>query len=277
MGEGKETAVKKSRVIGIFLFVLLCCLLSGCGSLPKNERMDQVVEYMIDALNEDDADRIFRFLYPDVVTREEFDESYEAIRDIWEKTDSYTKKLNSINTQKTINNSGKSLVCEAQYYIYTEDKFYTINLTYLSDDNGYGLYGFYLKPGAEPMMISGDFTTARENSVLQWIILFLGALSYFLIIITVVDILRKRPRLFGLWLIAVMAFFSFQIRNMPDNFFVVVGVNWFVISGLRGYNNNGWILFLAIPAGAIVYWCLRKKLLAQKNVSEPPKNVNITD
>ena len=257
--------MKKARIVNLIPSILICFILTGCGSLLEDEQMDRQVERLIAALNEDDGDKIFQSLYPGVVTREQFDESYEGIRKIWEKSDSHTKKLNSINTQKNYNNSGNSIVCETQYFVYTEDKSYTINLTYLSDDNGEGVYGFYLKPGAEPMLVSGDFTTARENSVLQWGVLILGILSYFFIIFTVVDILRKRPRLFGLWLIAALTFFSFYIKNMPGNFFIGAGINWFVMSGLKGYNNDGWILFLAIPVGAVVYWCLRRKLLARKN------------
>lgn len=257
--------MKRLRVVSLLLSILVCCLLSGCGTLIKNEQMDREVERLIAALNEDDADRIFLSLYPDVVTREEFDQSYESIRKIWKKSYSHTKKLNAINTKKTFGSSGNSSICEAQYYVYMKDNFYTFNLTYLSDNNGEGLYGFYLKPGAEPMMISGSFATAGENSLLQWVILILGVLSYLLIIITVVDILRKRPRLFGLWLAAALTFFSFHLQIVGDDFYMGVGVHWFVMSALKIYNNGSLILFLAFPAGAIVYWCLRKKLLVPKS------------
>lgn len=258
--------MKKERIACLLLSILVCCFLSGCGNLLKNEQMDREVEHLIKALNEDDADEIFLSLYPDVVTREEFDEAYKSIRKIWKKSDSYTMKLNSINTQKNYSNSGDSLIYKAQYYIYMQDNAYTFDLTYLSDGNGDGLYGFYINIGAGPMLISGSFTTARENSVLQWGILLLGVLFYLLIIVTVVDILRKRPRLFGLWLVAALTFFSFQFKIMQDNFYAGVSVNWFVISAYKIYNNDSWTLFLALPAGAIVYWCLRKKLLIPKIV-----------
>ena len=71
--------MKKSSAVTLFLFILLCCCLSGCASLPKNEHMEQEAEQLITALNEDDADQIFESMYPDVVTRGEFDNSYETI------------------------------------------------------------------------------------------------------------------------------------------------------------------------------------------------------
>lgn len=260
--------MKKISVAGVVLAILACCFLSGCSGVLKNERMDQEVEQVIAALNEDDAGRIFQSMYPGVITREKFDESYEDIRKLWKKSDSHTTKLNAINTKKTLGSSGDSFICEAQYYVYTQEDYYTINLTYVSDENGDGLYGCFIKPGAEPLLVSGSFTTAGENSVLQWIILFLGVLSYLLIVITVVDILRKRPRLFGLWLLAVLTFFSFRIQNASDNFFVGISVNWFVMPAYQIYNNGSFILFLAFPVGAIVYWCLRKRLKQRKQQIE---------
>lgn len=256
--------MKKTRIVCLSFIILVCCFLSGCGNMLKNEQMDREVERLIAALNEDDADRIYQSLHPGIVTREEFDESYETIRKIWEKSYIHTKKLNAINTQKSLGNTGNSHLCEAQYYVYTPDKFYTINISYLSDDNGEGVGGVYLKEGAEPMQISGSFTTASENSVLQWAILIHAALSYLLIIITIVDILRNRPRLFGLWLVVVLAFFSFLLQRAP-NTYVSLGVNWFIMSSLKIYNNGSWVLIFAIPAGAVFYWCQRRRLLDQKS------------
>ena len=85
--------MKKSRIATLLLSILLCCLLSGCAGLFKNESMDQEVTDLIAALNADDADQIFQSMYPDTVTREEFDEGYETIRQFWEASDDYTFKI----------------------------------------------------------------------------------------------------------------------------------------------------------------------------------------
>ncbi len=266
--------MKKASVVWVVLIILVCCFMTGCAGVLENESMDLEVEKIIEALNEDDADKIYSAMYPNAVTREEFDEAYEKIHKFWQKSDSHTKKLNAINTKKTLNKSGNSVICEAQYYVYTQDNFYTIYLNYLSDDKGEGLYGFYLQVGAEPMLISGSFRTVRENSVLQWGVLLFGVLSYIFIIITVVDILRKRPRLFGLWLVAALAFFSLQIKRVPDNSYMGVAVNWFALSSYKIYNNGSWILFFAVPVGAIVYWCLRKKLKPKQKKPQIPVDIS---
>ncbi|MDE7205998.1 MAG: hypothetical protein K2N90_02360 [Lachnospiraceae bacterium] len=252
--------MKKSSAVMLFLAIVLCCFLSGCASLLKDERMEQEVANFIDALNADDADKIFLSMYPDAVTREEFDASYETVREIWEKSDDYTLKLHSINTNKNINNSSVSTVCRAQYYVYTQDNSYTITLTRLSDDNGEGLSQFNLVVGTVPVLVSGGFTTASENSPLQWGMLIFCILSYLFVIVTVVDILRKRPRLFGLWLIAACAFLCIQMQLVSGNFHIGVGVYPFAISAFKIYSNGGRNFVAALPAGAVIYWCMRRKL-----------------
>lgn len=64
---------------------------------------------------------------------------------------------------------------------------------------------------------------------------------------------------------AALTFFSFLLRKVPDNTYVSMGVNWFIMPALKIYNNGSWILVLAFPAGAVVYWCLRRKLLDRKS------------
>ena len=254
----------KSGIAVLLLSVLLCCILSGCADLIKSEEMDKEVANLIEALNEDDADQIFRLMYPGVVTREEFDESYEEVRKLWEKSDEYTTKLNSINTRKNFTQSGDFRICQAQYYVYTQAQDYTITLTYRSDGSGDGVYQFNLNVGAEPVLVSGGFTTAGKNSALQWALLMFSVLSYLFIIVTAVDIFRKRPRLFGVWLAASLTFIAFWVQAVPANLHAGGNVSWFVFSAFKIYSTGSRRFVFALPVGAIVYWCMRRKLLSQK-------------
>ena len=254
--------MKRSSVVILF-FILCCCVLTGCADLLKNEDMEQRVVFLIEAFNEDDADRIFLEMYPDVVTREEFDESYEAVRELWETSDEYTIKLKSINTKKNFNPSGDFSICQAQYYVYTQAKDYTITFTYRVDDSGEGLYQFHLNVGTVPVLVSGGITTAGENSALQWALLIFSALSYLLVIVTVADILRKRPRLYGVWLIAALFFAAFRIQAAPANFHLGGNVALLVLSAFKIYTTGSRNFVFALPVGAIVYWCMRKRLMAQ--------------
>lgn len=256
--------MKKSSAVMLF-FILCCCILAGCADLLKNEDMEQRAMYLIEAFNEDDADRIFQEMYPGVVTREEFDKSYEAVRELWETSDEYTIKLKSMNTKKNFNQSGDFSICQAQYYVYTQAKDYTITFTYRVDDSGEGLYQFHLNVGTVPVLVSGGITTAGENSALQWALLIFSALSYLLVIVTVVDILRKRPRLYGVWLIAALFFAAFRIQAAPANFHLGGNVALLVLSAFKIYTTGSRNFVFALPVGAIIYWCMRKRLMTQND------------
>ncbi len=257
--------MKKSNAVTLLFTILFCCFLSGCASLLKNERMDQEVEKIIAALNEDDADQIFQSMYPDVVTREEFDASYESIRQIWKKCDEHTIKMTSMNINDNQNKSEIIRTYRVQYFVYTSEDSYTINLTYRSDNEGEGLYGFNLTPGTIPVLISGGFTTAKENSVPQWCALIFTVLSYVFITITIIDIFRKRPRLYGIWMVAAMTFFAFRIQIVPANFHAGGFVTWFAMSAFKIYSNNMRNFVFALPVGAVAYWFMRKRLLRKKS------------
>ncbi|MEZ3462127.1 MAG: hypothetical protein K1W23_08220 [Lachnospiraceae bacterium] len=256
--------MKKTKVLAFVLAFLCCCVLAGCADMLKKEDMDQEVERLIAALNEDDADAVFQSMYPGVVSREEFDDSYETIQSLWERSDEHTTKLRSISTNKNFDKFGESLVCKAQYYVYTQDQSYTITLTYRSDDIGEGIYRFDLNVGAHPVLISGGITTASENSALQWGLLILSALCYVFVIATVVDILRKRPRLYGVWLVAALVFLGFQIQAAPGSFHLGGHVSALTLSAFKIFTGGRRLFVFAVPVGVIVYWCMRKKLLSQK-------------
>lgn len=92
----------------------------------------------------------------------------------------------------------------------------------------------------------------------------LKAIRNLFIVVTAVDILRKRPRLFGVWLAASLTFIAFQIQAAPANLHVGGNVSWFVFSAFKIYSTGSRRFVFALPVGTIVYWCLRKRLLYQK-------------
>lgn len=262
--------MKKLRIFFLLLLMLLpCCLLSGCLSLRQNEQITQQLQQIITALNEDNADQIYQFMYPGLVTREDFDSAYEDIRLTWTKSADYAIKLNTISVQQNFSSSGASQLCQAQYCVFNDELSYTITLTYLSDSNGSGLSQLDLTANTTPVLISGSLMTFMENSPVQWFMLILTILEYIFILLTIIDILRKRPRLFGVWIGAALTFFCFRVLITPKGFQAGGGLLFFPLSFFKIYSDGARNFALAIPAGAVAYWCLRKKLLAKKAASNP--------
>ncbi len=257
--------MKKLRTLFLLLLMILpCCLFSGCISLQQKEQLTQQLQQIITALNEDNAEQIYQLIYPDIITREEFDAVYEDIRQTWIKSTDYTTKLNTISVNKNFSSSGSSLICKAQYCVFTEDNSYTITLAYLSDSNGSGLSQFNLTANSAPVLISGSLMTFPENSPFQWFVLILAIPEYIFILLTIIDILRKHPRLFGVWICAALTFFCFRVLVAPNGFRAGGGILFFPLSFFKIYSDGARKFVLTIPVGAIVYWCMRKKLLAKK-------------
>lgn len=64
---------------------------------------------------------------------------------------------------------------------------------------------------------------------------------------------------------AAIAFVCLQIQIVPNNVHLGGGVYGFVLSALKVYSTGARNLVVGFPAGALVYWCMRKKLLAKKS------------
>ena len=106
--------------------------------------------------------------------------------------------------------------------------------------------------------------TFPENSPFQWFVLILAIPEYIFILLTIIDILRKHPRLFGVWICAALTFFCFRVLVAPNGFRAGGGILFFPLSFFKIYSDGARKFVLTIPVGAIVYWCMRKKLLAKK-------------
>ena len=44
MGTVRRIAMKKARIVNLILSILICFILTGCGSLLEDEQMDRQVE-----------------------------------------------------------------------------------------------------------------------------------------------------------------------------------------------------------------------------------------
>lgn len=265
--------MKKRHFLILLCAALLFCLsLGGCGMI-KNEEMDQRLEKLILALNEDDGEKVFQSMYPGAVSREDFDIGYSYIQNIWNPSDTYTVKMNSINVKKNVG-SNASYLCQAEYYVLFEDSAYYVTLVYLSDSGGAGLYNINVSSTSNTILLSGSLLTPGENSIGQWLLLLLGILEWIFAVFTIVDIIRKRPRLFGLWILAALVFFYVGYTTNGSAFQFNLGVQIFILPGLKLYGGGLRQLIVTLPAGSIVYWCRRKKLIAKKaaRMGVPPQN-----
>ena len=111
---------------------------------------------------------------------------------------------------------------------------------------------------------TSKFPVAKK-SLGQWCFTAFGILSYILCLVTIVDIIRKKPKLWGLWILCALAFLGPQLTTSPNGFQVGVRFGILNLSQWTRHLNETNHFELCFPIGAIIYWCRRRQLLAKKS------------
>lgn len=196
-----------------------CLFLSGCGL--KSETLDAQLDLVLSALNRDDRDAFVALLYPGLGSESDMEEGYRQIREVWIPTERESVKLVRYN----FNASSGQKMYQGIYQLPRSDEYGYLEIVYLETAERSGLVGLHM----------GMIEESQKNTsgIGQWIftILYLA-----FVLFTIVDVVRKKPRKYG-WYI-VLSFLYFSLR-----------VNSFAVT---------------IPLGSILYWCVRRKLLMNK-------------
>ena len=203
--------------------VLACCLfLSGCT--VKNETLDAQLDRTLAALNQDDREAFLALLYPGVESEADLEEGYRQIREIWIPTAREDVELVKYN----VNASSQQKAYQGIYRLPRTDEFGYLEIDYLETKEGRGLVGLHMGMIEEPEQ--------ESYGAGQWIYIVL----YFAVVVfTIVDIIRKKPRKYGWYILLALVYFRLRINSFSAT----------------------------IPLGSIVYWCIRKRLLREKEAA----------
>ncbi len=218
----------KKRFLALCLLgilVLGCLGLSGCGI--KNETLDQQMTRMVTALNEGDEAAFTAMLYPGMGKEYDLHALFAQLEEYWAPVAPEELSLVSFH----INAGTKGKTSEGVYAVPGNEKINTLLLVYAETEDGIGVSTIYLQQR------DGQGAGPAGRSIPQWI---LTGLCVAFQILTIVDILVKKPRKYGWYILLALFFFTFNLR----------------------LNENAFSL--TVPLGAIIYWCLRKKLLWEK-------------
>lgn len=208
------------------LILVIACALCGCSF--KNETLDAEMAKAVTNLNVRDGEALFGQFYP-IIEKDAFLEALDPIYAVWQETDPSTVKLVNINIKKNSVNGEPQKIIQGVYALDLGETPYYLSLVYLEKAGESGLYNLNLN---EAQTAGGmSISTASILSIAVLVVLWA------LILITVIDILRKRPRRWGwyvLWAIVLT---------------VNITLNGFAIP---------------LPIGVLNYWCRRKGLLRRK-------------
>ena len=207
------------------VFVFGCLGLSGCTF--KNETLDQQMSLVVAALNEGDEAAFAALLYPGMEEEYDLQALFDQMEGYWEPVAPEELSLVSFHIRKgTAGN-----ISEGMYTVPGNEKINSLQLVYVENEEGRGLSTVYLQQWDE------QEADGAGKSTPEWI---LTGLCVAFLILTIVDVLVKKPRKYGWYVVLALFFFTFTLHLNESSF------------------------GLSLPIGAIVYWCMRGKLLREK-------------
>lgn len=250
---------------GLFLLILLfvCMGLMSSCSAEDHAEIRSYTDRMVEALvqgNEAAAYEEVRHL----CSPEEFSSVFHSMHEMLGTADSYT--LTPIGAYANWSN-GVSFQ-SIRYLIETEkDSF--IAETSVSENV---LYGFHLYYNTQ-IPQSGTFSAILDSNLIQILLLLVSLLEFAVILFALVDAARHKFRHRILWIVVILlGAVSIGFNVGPDSF----ELRWFL--GNAGHY-SAWIRYgvgyhtfrLMLPAGALIYFLNRRKLLAPADPLPSPQ------
>ena len=216
--------MKRYKVSVLLLLALLALSLLWGGCTLKNELLDEQMRIVVSALNDNDAERLNACMMPGMGDGDSLAQGFSSMESIWIPVDTDQVKL--VRFQKKTDVAAE--IRTVNYRLPRTDEPRFLHLTYQEIGDKKGLVSVYITWGDEK--VGG----ARDPIQTVMDLICLAAA-----IVTIVDIVRHKPRKYG-WYI-VLALFSFRAFT---------------------FNSSALSFYVRLPLGAIVYWCLRKRILA---------------
>lgn len=270
--------MKKFR---LFLCVLLIALLLvGCGKGELQDLADQAAEKFSDMANDEQllADtRVFldavladdfdgaRAVTNSQVSDEKLREAFGLLRQELETVTRYELTSRSIN--KTVRN-GVSTVT-VQYEMTAGEERFLLEVSRRDGETGLASCAFV---EYEPEVITGNLGNMQGATPLQWGLLTLGGLITVFVVIVLVDCCRQKIQKKWIWiLIIVLGSVTMALVCTPQQFRTAANIG-LVLNGtqLISYASGGFTLRVTLPVGAVMYLCLRKRLLSKPEAAEAP-------
>lgn len=206
--------------LAILLLAALCLLLAGCSF--HNETLDAQMRAVVTALNAENETAFTKLLLMPEADESDLHALYTDLHGRWKPVDPDTAKLIGVN----INIRSGEKTSEGNYIF---ENGQSLSFRYYEGDYGKGITAIGVSH-------SKEFETGVYYGS-GWIVTLICAVAGLaFVVVTIVDIARKKPRNYGWYF--VMAVVTFSLR-----------VNAFRIT---------------LPLGAIIWWCIRRSVLQKK-------------
>lgn len=260
------------KSIGCILLVCLLLLMAGCGQqdewetaqktadtlsgITEDAQLRADTERMLDAILKDDYQAAWDTIYQEV-DASQFRQAYLQIQTVLKGVTQYELVASNIN--KTVTNGLETV--SVRYMMTTGEQRFFVDV---ARAEGYvGLISFRLNV-YQPVTVTGTLRNMQGANVIQWIVLIVGLLELAVTVFVFVDCCRHKMRKKWLWLLFIgVGAVIFSVIATPEQ--LRINFNFGALLGytsLLSYSTGGFVLQIMIPAGAIVYLCVRQKLFA---------------
>ena len=285
--------MKRIRKFACVFLVLALVMLAGCGNqdpwetaqdaaklldgMAEDPQLLESTRQILDALIADDYQMAWDAVYEEV-NATEFRRMYVEIQPEMADVGSYELVASSLNKSTT---NGLTSV-SVRYMMTAGEQRFFVDVTRAE---GYeGLVAFHLTPYV-PVETTGMLGSMEGANGLQWALLIIGLLEWGFTVWVFVNCCRHKVRRKWLWLL-IVALGQLQINLIMTPEQIRSGIRagaFLTYTHLLRYSTGGFLLLVMIPAGAIVYLCLHKKLEAnyeaymqQKEAREtPPEEIPV--
>ncbi len=224
--------MEKKKLLTLVAIFIACGMITAFvlltffgSSILKNDILDSQLDAFVTSMNSDDPESLKRIFHPSVYA-EDVDAWYAKNHPLWPNTPLEAFKTKSINVN-TYNKDG--VKCERYKGVWTAnigESLYELTIVYDSDDKGSGVGTLSINQ------------IGKANGATYYLSVILLIIYVLIVIYTVIDIIRYKPRLYGLF-IAIVIGLLFRIKIYEVDF--------------------------TIPLGVVIYWLARKRLMQAKS------------
>lgn len=247
------------KLMCLLLAVLLVCL-TGCSALQEaldDPQLTEATENVLDAMIAGDSQSAWEYCAA-ACTQEEFDQFYAQIVPLLEGVESYTLVPHYVQ-----NTNSNGVVTKSIRYLLTSGET-QLWVTAVQQEGVDTLVGFHVYLVTTE---TGTLSTARDNDFGQWVVLVIGMAEIAFMLVVLVDCIRHKMQKKWLWiLIILLGGVTVLLTSTPQSMNVRFNFGLFLNSytALLKYNTGGFAFRLLIPAGSIVYLCMRRSLLKKE-------------
>lgn len=248
----------KKRGIFLAVLLLLCIMTAACAPEVSNDVLDEKFQALQTAFATNDEERAFELLYLENQTETEFHDFFSEVLDYWPVTQDDVYTLTKFHIEKT----GYYDQWDGIYSGETAGQPYLVQIVYMESEELTGIVNFRVV--LEEEYVAAESAQYAPAGAKHWIMLAWWVICLAFIVFSIIDIIRKKPRRYGLWILLSLVSVGVCYSN-GDGFGTVQAIFGLLNqSRYVAFATGGFEIKVTIPIGAILYWCRRKSLLSAK-------------